>query len=93
MAPTKRSLKALKANSEDFLRRHKARGGKTVTYQCVTCKLSIETRVPTEEQANSRGCWDGLQTCHHCGRNNFITVWPNGNLHVLPPEKPTNLFN
>lgn len=45
-------------------------------YECPCCSKPIQTPMPTKELVDSRGYWDSLTTCYHCGELYFVVRYP-----------------
>jgi DNA-directed RNA polymerase subunit RPC12/RpoP len=76
------NLRDLKKAHDEYVARWTKAGKKTTTYKCSHCNKAIETPKPGKEDVGSKGYWDSLTTCIHCGKYNFVLEWPTGKVEV-----------
>lgn len=72
--------KTLAWNKKAFLK-----GQLFTTWTCCHCESELVTPKPTEDCVSSKGYWDGMKSCYHCGEQSFVRTWPDGTVEVVNP--------
>ena len=77
-----KDLIELRRNSARYVEEWKAKGGKVTNYCCSHCHNSVDTPRPAKDDVDSRGYWNSLMACPHCGSMNHVCVYPSGKTTV-----------